>query len=168
MHLFAFMRVNNLHSASPVVAGSMWKCMNEQGPQQTQEQHMLYGRLTSFIEIQVTAFDFVGWSCFWTMINPVLNTVGFAYDLCFYPLCGLRMGMLDTAFAAHNVGNTHETTNLEMGRQQMTSWLAAVDAAVDTFNVPCNSTNRFPFGYEGDFTQANSTLLLLPPTTAKS
>lgn len=155
LHLFRFMSANNLRSASPVVVGSVWQSMNEQGPRQTEERHMLYGRLVNFIEIQLTAFDLTGWNCFWAIINPSLNTFGWGYDLCFYSMCSARMGMLDTMFAAHDVGDVHETGDPSVGSKQMASWLASLDAVVDTFNIPCKSAQA-------------STLALLPPTEAKS
>lgn len=144
-----FPQTFNLHVASPVVPGSGWQTMNTPGPlHPARPNDFLYGRLVTFIEIQLTAFDYKGWTCFWTMINTTVDTIGFGYDMCFYRLCGLRMGMLDSFNATHDVGNTHATSGGPKAMDEMYAWLETRKAAQDYFSAPCELTNQLNFTVE--------------------
>lgn len=159
LHLFRFMAHNDLHVASPVVPGSDLKCMNEVGPVQSTTKGVLYGRLVNYIEIQVTAYDYIGWSCFWSFIEPQLSSIGMFYDFCHYSLCPMRMGILDTVNATHNVGDVHATRRggTADGKdewQQFKQWTDSRGAHASFFAPPCT------FIQDG-----NCTLGLLPPSS---
>lgn len=119
--IVAEMQAQELEVASPNVVGSYWPSMcNKAAPavifgmpghlsQQGKLVRPLLGAnggwLVRFIEIQVTTFTARAWSCWWEMLNPVANPVGYDYDLCFFRFCmAPRMAVLGDGFTAVHWG----------------------------------------------------------------
>lgn len=84
--VFEWMAAHDLHVASPLIPGSVWKCMNTPLEQRVPTSGLplgsYWGRIVDFIEIgQVTFFDRAGWACWWAMLDTAVNTIGFGYDV---------------------------------------------------------------------------------------
>ena len=139
-HLIHFMSKYHLEVASPVISGSIYPVMTLPGPPQMSSY--LYGRLTNFIEVQITAFTALSWCCFWDMLDTETNSAAWGYDLCLSQICDVRMGILDSMIAYHNVGDVHATNNWSIAQDMMTRWLEKRFNASEDFTASCRNPSN--------------------------
>ena len=116
--IVADMHALQLDVASPNVIGSVWPSMcRHAAPPTFYEMPGWLGEpgklirplgafgeawLVRFIEIQITTFTASAWACWWEMLNPGINPLGYEYDLCFFHFCmAPRMGILGDYTAVH-------------------------------------------------------------------
>lgn len=167
LSLFDFAAAHRLDVASPILAGSWWvAAMSARDAARLLPRpapaNSTWGRLVSFLEVgQLTAFTFEGWACWWSLLDPELNSLGFGYDDCFYSLCRLRMGVMESGPGAAAMPGADPALLPDAGaaQAQEAGWKAARWEGATFFAAPCD-----PFRRQGEpLASANATLGLLPP-----
>ena len=117
LDLVFFMSLYELEVASPLVLGSYHEIQNKV----VSPVHRFDGRLTRFIDFDLTVFSPLAWTCFWSIVSPTSRTA-WGYDSCFWDLCRLRMGLLDSMVVTHVQSGGHLGANIDHGAH-MVDWL---------------------------------------------
>ena len=125
-HLTSFIRQFGLDVATPIISGSIWPVMN--APVWNGSTPSPVGRMSTFIEFQLTAFTALAWTCMWDMIDESVNPIGWGYDQCLFQICDSRIGILDTVVVYHglpNGGDVHASNNWPLAGPMLTAFLAS-------------------------------------------
>jgi hypothetical protein len=118
LDLVFFMSLNNLEVASPLVLGSYHELQNKV----ISPVRPFDGRLTRFIDFDLTMFSPLAWTCFWSMVAPTSATA-WGYDACFWDVCRLRMGFLDSMVVTHVQSGGHQQEGNVDHAAEMLNWL---------------------------------------------
>ncbi|CAE8633883.1 unnamed protein product [Polarella glacialis] len=91
--MIATMAKNNLHLISPAYNNSYWKLMH---PAALPRKDNAIGRVTDFVEFQVSIFTRDSFRCLQSVIEetPTIH-LGWGVDFIFPKLCGARVGIVD-------------------------------------------------------------------------
>lgn len=106
---------NNLSVISPTIIGATYpattcvfcrpRLRTDKG-KVTKVSALHTGHKTQVIEIFATLFTLSAWSCWWNLLQPSLNSVGWGYDRCMYNFCkqydsDFSMGIATGIVAVH-------------------------------------------------------------------
>jgi hypothetical protein len=124
--MMSIMTRNNLSVISPTIIGATYpattctfckpRLRTEKG-KTSKLSDMRVGHKVEVIEIFATLFTLSAWRCWWDLLQPRLNSIGWAYDKHMYRYCKQRdsefsMGMVTSIMAVHGTGRlsyTHST-----------------------------------------------------------
>lgn len=89
LHEFlAIMERNKLSIASPAMHGAQhWTTKAHD----YDHKDYAIGHQTHTIEVFATVFTMEGYNCFYSMVEPMVNSVGWAYDVAMYAFCHTRI-----------------------------------------------------------------------------
>eukprot|EP00602_Paraphysomonas_sp_CaronLab_P001445 CAMPEP_0185027618 /NCGR_PEP_ID=MMETSP1103-20130426/12880_1 /TAXON_ID=36769 /ORGANISM="Paraphysomonas bandaiensis, Strain Caron Lab Isolate" /LENGTH=294 /DNA_ID=CAMNT_0027561711 /DNA_START=66 /DNA_END=950 /DNA_ORIENTATION=- len=124
------MKRNSLAVATPAVTGAAVHSITPYEPKPVPKFRQKFrpnykvGHTVKVMEVFATMFTLQAWKCWWLLLEPKLNSLGWYYDLCIYDYCaakveGFRMGVLMGLSAIHRAHYGKLSVNTSLHAMQM-------------------------------------------------
>ena len=143
-----FATMHELDVVTPIILSCYYSVMNREYP----FENKFDGRLTNFIELDLTVFTRFGWTVFWDLVNHIHNPVAWGFDVCMHDLTGLRMGILDSMVTKHHREDSlfSKYDGLQKSERYMVNWLKYLFDSKDMFNKSCWIYNEKNGGWHSE------------------